>query len=136
MATNVGTRPFVFGALVSALVLVVLVPLLMMGFGMGTGMMGMMAAPGMMWRYGAAGGAADIDGWRWGLVMVVGGLARLAFWAALIASIVMAVRWIGGMAAPTGRDSGDAALDVLRQRYASGDITEQEYEQRRQVLQR
>ena len=57
----------------------------------GPGMMG----PGMMWGYG---GSGAVGGWG----MALGMLAMLAFWIALIAGVVLLVRWAAGqVSAPT-----------------------------------
>lgn len=72
----------------------------------------------MMWWYGA-------DGWNWfwmGLVMVL-------VWGGVISLVVWAVR---ALASP--QHAGDGALDVLRRRLASGEITVEEYEKTRKVL--
>jgi putative membrane protein len=122
------------GLLVALAVLVLLVlavPLLGGGM-MGAGMMG----PGMMGGPGGQGPPWAGGGWVWGLGMALGMLAMLAFWGALIVGVVLLVRWLAGTTAgPAGR-AGDSALDVLRRRYAAGEITREEYEQMRQVLER
>jgi putative membrane protein len=111
----------------AVLVLFVLVmPLL------GGGMMG----PGMMWGPGAQGMPWTGGGWGWGLAMALGMLSMLAFWGALIVCVVLLVRWLAGTTAgPAGR-TGESALDVLKRRYAAGEITREEYEQMRQTLER
>lgn len=75
---------------------------------------------------------ADTDmhdwGGGWWVVMV---LAMLLFWGLLIAGIVWAIR-----AASGPRPAGDVktARDVLDERLAAGDISVEEYEQRREIL--
>jgi uncharacterized membrane protein len=67
----------------------------------------------------------------------------LATPAALIVGIVLLVRWLGGSS--TGRDRevpetdrgmGDPALETLRQRYAAGEVSQDEYKHMRQTLKR
>lgn len=114
------------------LVLVVLlVPILGAGM-MGPGMMG----PGMMRGYGPSAAPGAGGGWAWGLAMGLGGLAMLAFWGAVIVGIVLLVRWVAGSAAGPAARGGESALDILKRRYAAGEITREEYEQMRQVLER
>jgi putative membrane protein len=65
----------------------------------------------------------------WGIVMM---LMMLVFWGAVIVGIVLAIRWLvnqGKEAHPT-----DAALDILRQRYARGDISKEEFEAKKRDL--
>lgn len=64
-------------------------------------------------------------GWAWF------GLMHLAWWLVLIVGAVLAVRALLG-----GRwGRRDSALEILRERYARGEIDEAEYEQRRKLLQ-
>ena len=81
--------------------------------------------PGMM-RPGTMPGG----GWGWGLGMGIGGLAMLAFWGALIVGIFLLVRGLGG---GHGRWE-DSPMEVLKRRYAKGEITREEYEQMRKDL--
>jgi len=57
-------------------------------------------------------------------------LIVLLFWAAVIALIVWIVRRLGS---PSGRDNG---LRILQERFARGEIDQQEFEQRKAVLRR
>jgi len=66
----------------------------------------------------------------WGVVMA---LLMLAFWVAVIAAVVLAIRWLAGQGRPV---QGDHALEILRQRYARGEIDREEFEARRRDLQR
>jgi putative membrane protein len=68
------------------------------------------------------------DGMGWW--MIWGGVMMLLFWGAVIGLIV----W--GVARFTGQRPGgaDDALDLARRRYASGEISRDEFEQIRQDL--
>lgn len=57
-------------------------------------------------------------------------LPMLIFWGGLAALVVWAVRVFGGAKA---RD--DSALETLRRRFAAGEISQEEYEKMRRVLQ-
>ncbi len=99
---------------------------------------GMMMGPGIMWPgmmggYGAPGSTPAVSGWVWGLGMALGWLMMFAFWGALIISVGLVVRWLAG-SARSARTGEDAPGDVLRRRYAAGEITREQYEQMRQVL--
>ena len=65
----------------------------------------------------------------WGLGMM---LMMLVFWAAVIVGIVLAIRWLVGQGR-NGRPH-DVALDILRQRYARGEINKDEFEAKRRDL--
>ena len=71
----------------------------------------------MMWGY--------YDGWSWLWMATM----MILFWGGIIALAIFAVR------ALTGSRSGDQALDVLRRRLASGEITQEEFERTRKALQ-
>lgn len=82
-------------------------------------------------------------GWALGLLAASIGPSMLATPAALIVGIVLLVRWLGGSS--TGRDRevpeadrgmGDPALETLRQRYAAGEVSQDEYKHMRQTLRR
>jgi putative membrane protein len=72
-----------------------------------------------------AGWAMGLGGWLWMTPVLVAGVA-----------IVVALGWlaVSGVAGRRGSTTGDA-LKILKARFARGDISEQEYEQARRLLQ-
>jgi len=71
----------------------------------------------MWWMWGA---------WGLGMLFVV-----VVFWALVIAGLVLGIRWLvrqGGAAHP------DSALEILRQRYARGEINREEFEAKKRDL--
>ena len=68
--------------------------------------------------------------WGGGFGMV-GGLMMLLFWGAIIALIVLAVR---GFSAGSRSGGKSDAAEILRERYAKGEIDEEEYERRKAKL--
>jgi putative membrane protein len=99
---------------------------------------GTLFGPGGMWE--------DTDraaGWALGLLAGFGGLSMLATPAALIVGIILLVRWLGGSSIGPDREAqgkergiGDPALETLRQRYAAGEVSQEEYKNIRQTLER
>jgi putative membrane protein len=75
--------------------------------------------PGMMWDWGWG-------GWFLGPVMM------LVFWGAVIAAVVFAVRWLARAGAPDR--PGRTSLDILKERFARGEIDKEEFELRRKIL--
>ena len=69
--------------------------------------------------------------WMWGAWGVVMMLMMLVFWGLVIAGIVLGIRWLAKSS--EGRRS-DTALEILRQRYARGEIDRQEFEAKRRDL--
>jgi putative membrane protein len=63
--------------------------------------------------------------WMWGAGGLVMMFMMLVFWGVVIAGFVVAIRWL---VAQGRRDQHDRALDILRERYARGEIDKQEFE--------
>jgi putative membrane protein len=88
-----------------------------------------------MWGYGPWGGMMGYGGgWEaMGFMMLFGGI----FWLALIVLAVWGVIWFarsshGGY--PPRPDRGSAALDILEERYARGEIGRDEYLQKKKDM--
>jgi len=78
-----------------------------------------------MWGYG------DGSWWWWGF----GALHMLLFWGVLIFVIVVAVKWLSGTQGQRPPESsGGRALDILKERYARGEINKEEFEQKKRDL--
>ena len=82
------------------------------GWGMGSGMMG---------GYGM--------GWFGGIVMIV-------FWILILVGIIFLIKWL---IQSIGRDkatgsSGNRSLEILKERYAKGEIDKQEFENKKKDL--
>jgi putative membrane protein len=60
-----------------------------------------------------------------GGVMAFGGLFGLLFWILLIIAAVALLKWLFSRQNNHSREW--SAMDILNQRFASGDITEEEY---------
>jgi putative membrane protein len=55
----------------------------------------------------------------------------LLFWALVIVGVVLGIRWLISQ----GKESrSDSALEILRQRYARGEINKEEFEARKKDL--
>ncbi|MDE3074965.1 MAG: SHOCT domain-containing protein [Chloroflexota bacterium] len=70
-----------------------------------------------------------IPTWQWALGLSLHWLGTLAFWGAVIVGIILVVRWLGGE-----RREGQTPQEILKRRYASGEITGEQYEQMRRAL--
>lgn len=92
----------------------------------------------MTWHMGFDGG--------FGILAIAWFVVVVAFWALVIVGLVYLVRWLiradrnsrlpggsGGAAGPSGMPPSEP-LEILRQRYARGEIDEEEYERRRKTL--
>lgn len=79
------------------------------------------------------------DGFSWGWMMIFGGLMMILFWGGLIALVVVAVRAFSGSGQSTGSagsstSTANTALNILKERYARGEISKAEYEEMRDDL--
>lgn len=71
-----------------------------------------------MWGMGGA--------WGFGMMLVM-----LVFWVLIIVALVLAIRWL----VTQGREPrSDTALEILRQRYARGEINKEEFDAKKRDL--
>jgi putative membrane protein len=65
-----------------------------------------------------------------------GSIIMIAFWIAVIVGIVLLIRWliIYTRTPSHGTSSGESALDILKKRYARGEIDKQEFEEKKKDL--
>lgn len=71
-------------------------------------------------------------GWGWG--MGFGMISMVLFWVIVVLGIVVLVRWIGTGSPGTGQTPAKNALDILKERYARGEIDREEFEQKKHDL--
>jgi len=82
---------------------------------------------GLYDSYGYGWGTGNMMGW------FGGGLMMLIFWIFFIALIVWIVREVGSRHSHTTHASS-AALDILKERYARGEITKEEFESKKKDI--
>lgn len=65
-----------------------------------------------------------------------GFIIMIAFWILIVVGIVFAIKWLAAStnAAKSTLASRETPLDILRKRYARGEIDKAEFEQMRKVL--
>ncbi len=70
--------------------------------------------------------------------MIFGPLFMILFLAVVIAAVVLLFRWLGGpwpgTMPPHPVQPGRTPLDVLKERFARGEIDKNEFEERRRIL--
>ncbi len=63
-----------------------------------------------------------------------GGIFMILWWILIIVGFVALVKWLLGPSLGHGGGSSSRALDILKERYARGEIDEQEYRKKLQDL--
>ncbi len=79
-----------------------------------------MMGPGMM-------------GWGgWGM----GWVFMIIFWALIIVALVFLIKWLAGLSRSRASSDKphDSALEILKQRYAKGEINKEEFDQKKRDL--
>lgn len=74
------------------------------------------------------------DGWWHGWFF--GPIMMIVFIAVVVAVVVLLVRWLGGPGhgSPHHLPQTKTPLDILKERFAKGEIDKEEFEERRRVL--
>ncbi|HYW76014.1 MAG TPA: SHOCT domain-containing protein [Gammaproteobacteria bacterium] len=92
-------------------------------------------------QYGPGGGYSYGPGMMWGGGWggsIFGMLMMLVYFGAIVLLVVFAIRWIAGLGShrstSSSRFSEDSALDILRERFARGEIDKAEFEERKRHL--
>ncbi len=118
----------------SVIILVIILVVLVLLLGGGGMMMGLGMGPYMM---GGRFGMMQPFGFGFGLPLI-GGLLMLVVWAVIIGGILWLVFGLArGNAANTTMATGTPAqtpLDVLKMRYAKGEITKEQYDDMKREL--
>ncbi len=70
--------------------------------------------------------------WYGGGMMVGMGLLMIVFWVAVIAGIVLLVRWLVGQR--EHKQPPDTPLEILKRRYARGEIDQETFQRMKQEL--
>jgi putative membrane protein len=74
----------------------------------------------MMW--------SGMDGMGWGWIGL-GVVHMLAFWVLVILALAVLFKWLGGDSA-----NGSRAIDILKARYAKGELTREQFESMKRDL--
>ena len=93
---------------------------------------GFMTVPSVAQTYGDR---PHMGAWGWDGT-IFGPIMGIVFIAVMVVAVVLLVRWLGGLGHGGALHSspGKAPLDILKQRFAKGEINKEEFEEQRRVL--
>ena len=64
--------------------------------------------------------------WGWGMIAMM-----FLFWVLFVVGLIVGIRWLIGKG---NEQKQDSAIEILRQRYARGEINKEEFEAKRKDL--
>ncbi len=73
--------------------------------------------------------------WSGGWSMIFGPLMMIVFIGAIVIVVALLIRWFSGAPiGPTAAKTGNAPVDILKERFARGEIDSKEFEERKKLL--
>jgi putative membrane protein len=79
-------------------------------------------------------GPGMMDGYGWGHGWAFGMIGMLLWWVLIILGIGLLAKWLFSGAGGGRHPPGNRALEILKERYARGEIDKKEFEERKRDL--
>lgn len=82
------------------------------------------------WRNHGMGPWMGWGGWGMGWIFMI------VFWGLVIVGLILLIKWLASISRsrPSHDKREDSALEILRQRYAKGEISKEEFEEKKRDL--
>ena len=84
----------------------------------------------MMGNFGSDYDYYGMGGFGFGFMWIFG----FIFWISVIVGIIIAIKWLLGHGDKKWQCFGGGALEILKERYAKGEITKQQYEEMKKEI--
>jgi putative membrane protein len=72
-------------------------------------------------------GGMPFGGWTGGIIMLI-------FWVLVIVGIIVLIKYLVSEGMSANKKTGDNAMDILKSRYAKGEIDKKEFEEKMKDL--
>ncbi|MEE9531366.1 MAG: SHOCT domain-containing protein [Syntrophobacteria bacterium] len=80
-------------------------------------------------------GPGMMGNWGYGMMGWFGAIMMLVFWGLIIFVLILLARWLWGSSQKKSEEMrSESPLDILKRRYASGEIDREEFEQKKKDL--
>ena len=70
-------------------------------------------------------------GWGWGIGMMA---MMLLFWGVIVLACITGIRWFVNQTKQSKQPPADSAMEILRERFARGEIDKDEFEAKKKEL--
>ena len=86
-------------------------------------------------EYPPGGGSGMMGSWGYGMMGWFGPIMMLVFWGLIILALILLIRWLWGISqSKTEVKGSESPMDILKRRYASGEVDREEFEQKKRDL--
>jgi putative membrane protein len=92
----------------------------------------------VQWGGYGQGMGPDMMNWGYGMDWFMG-IVNIIFWVAVIIGVIYLIKWLAASSRQGGGHQAkteDSAMEILRKRYAAGEINKEEFEEKKRYLEK